>query len=91
MSGGNCTAWFAAYFGGSIYYVKTLIRDFGDKTRFAQSVSFHAALFVGAVVLAVAQPHLAGGGSQRIVAGAKLRHPKVRAKTRERTGPNTWA
>lgn len=51
------TAWFAAYFGGSIYYVKTLIRDFGDKTRFVQSVSFHAALFVGAVVLAVAQPH----------------------------------
>lgn len=51
------TAWFALYFGGSIYYVKTLIRDFGNHARFIQSVGFHAAVFIGAVALAVAQPH----------------------------------
>lgn len=51
------TAWFALYFGGSIYYVKTLIRDFGNHARFIQSVGFHAAVFVGAIALAVAQPH----------------------------------
>src|SRR5699024_949269 len=51
------TAWFALYFGGSIYYVKTLIRDFGNHTRFIQSVGFHAAVFIGAIALAVAQPH----------------------------------
>lgn len=51
------TAWFALYFGGSIYYVKTLIRDFGNRSRFIQSVGFHAAVFIGAVALAVAQPH----------------------------------
>src|SRR5690625_2282256 len=51
------TAWFALYFGGSIYYVKTLIRDFGNHARFIQSVGFHAAVFIGAIALAVAQPH----------------------------------
>lgn len=51
------TAWFALYFGGSIYYVKTLIRDFGNRSRFIQSVGFHAAVFIGAIALAVAQPH----------------------------------
>src|SRR5699024_5326557 len=51
------TAWFAAYFGGSIYYVKTLIRDFGKRGRFIQSVGFHAALFAGTAALAIAQPH----------------------------------
>lgn len=51
------TAWFAAYFGGSIYYVKTLIRDFGKRGRFLQSVGFHTALFVGTAALAIAQPH----------------------------------
>ena len=51
------TVWFALYFGGSIYYVKTLIRDFGNHARFIQSVGFHAAVFIGAIALAVAQPH----------------------------------
>ena len=51
------TDWFALYFGGSIYYVKTLIRDFGNHARFIQSVGFHAAVLIGAVALAVAQPH----------------------------------
>ena len=51
------TAWFALYFGGSIYYVKTLIRDFGNRTRFIQSVIFHAIVCVAALGLAFAQPH----------------------------------
>ena len=51
------TALFAAYFGGSIYYVKTLIRDFGNRSRFIQSVVFHAAVFAGALALMVAAPH----------------------------------
>lgn len=51
------TAWFALYFGGSIYYVKTLIRDFGNRTRFIQSVIFHAIVCVAAMGLALAQPH----------------------------------
>ena len=51
------TAWFALYFGGSIYYVKTLIRDFGNRTRFIQSVIFHAVVCVAAIGLALAQPH----------------------------------
>ena len=51
------TAWFALYFGGSIYYVKTLIRDFGNRTRFIQSVIFHALVCVAALGLALAQPH----------------------------------
>ena len=51
------TAWFALYFGGSIYYVKTLIRDFGNRTRFIQSVIFHAVVCIAAIGLALAQPH----------------------------------
>ncbi|APT94586.1 membrane protein [Corynebacterium stationis] len=51
------TAWFALYFGGSIYYVKTLIRDFGSRSRFIQSVIFHAIVCVAALGLAFAQPH----------------------------------
>ena len=51
------TAWFALYFGGSIYYVKTLIRDFGNRSRFIQSVIFHAIACVAALGLAFAQPH----------------------------------
>ncbi|PQM75229.1 YwiC-like family protein [Corynebacterium sp. J010B-136] len=51
------TAWFALYFGGSIYYVKTLIRDFGNRSRFIQSVIFHAIVYVAALGLAFAQPH----------------------------------
>src|SRR5699024_2021767 len=51
------TAWCALYFGGSIYYVKTLIRVFGNHARFIQSVGFHAAVFIGEIALAVAQPH----------------------------------
>lgn len=51
------TAWFALYFGGSIYYVKTLIRDFGNRSRFIQSVIFHAIVCVAALGLAFAQPH----------------------------------
>ena len=51
------TAWFALHFGGSIYYVKTLIRDFGNRTRFIQSVIFHAIVCVAAMGLALAQPH----------------------------------
>ena len=51
------TAWFALYFGGSIYYVKTLIRDFGNRSRFIQSVGIHAIVCVAALGLAFAQPH----------------------------------
>ncbi|MDY3126992.1 MAG: YwiC-like family protein [Corynebacterium sp.] len=44
---------FALYFGGSIFYVKTLIRDFGNRARFLQSVIFHGACTGAAVVATV--------------------------------------
>ncbi|AKE41991.1 YwiC-like family protein [Corynebacterium kutscheri] len=48
--------WFATYFGGSIYYVKTLIRDFGKPARFYQSLLVHAVVFIGAGVLTIMRP-----------------------------------
>lgn len=84
------TAWFTAYFGGSIYYVKTLIRDFGDKKRFQQSLIFHGVVLVAAVALAIVKPDT---WSVAVVAALLLARayaiPRNAQKKNQRTDPKT--
>ncbi|QHT56995.1 YwiC-like family protein [Cellulomonas sp. H30R-01] len=55
------TGLLAAYFLGTVPYVKSLIRDRGDRTVLAVSVGYHSALVAGALVAAgVAAPRVAG-------------------------------
>lgn len=51
----------AAYFLGTVPYVKSLIRDRGDRTVLAVSVGYHAALVVGALAAVVVSAPAAGG------------------------------
>lgn len=55
------TGLLAAYFLGTVPYVKSLIRDRGDRTVLVVSVGYHAVLVAGALVAAVvAAPDVAG-------------------------------
>lgn len=84
------TKWFAAYFGGSIYYVKTLIRDFGDAKRFKQSIIVHAGFLIAAVVLTVAQPHTwAVAAVAAILLARAYAIPRRAQKRNKRTDPKT--
>ncbi len=51
----------AAYFLGTVPYVKSLIRERGDRTVLAVSVGYHAALAAGALAVVVVRPPVAGG------------------------------
>jgi hypothetical protein len=45
------TALLLAYFAGTVLYVKTMIRDRGDRRRYALSVSYHAVVCVPAAAV----------------------------------------
>lgn len=63
------TGLLAAYFLGTVPYVKSLIRDRGDRTVLAVSVGFHGALVAGAVGAAVlAAPAVRGAVVCAVVA-----------------------
>lgn len=65
------TAALAGYFLGTVPYVKTLLRERGDRRVLAVSIGYHAAVLVAALVVAVAAPR-AGTVALAVVAAGLL-------------------